>query len=130
MGPRRIPRLLLPAVAAAMSVSACAGAFSTQELARAPGWFKERQKELAGQGYPSLESVPAAPELAGDAPRWAAVEQDLKAQAAAINASPRGQPAPPVDADAEAFEKAARDAIDAARPGGASAPAAEPARPQ
>ncbi|MDX2234209.1 MAG: hypothetical protein NW200_06895 [Hyphomonadaceae bacterium] len=131
MALRRFPRLMLPAVAAAMAASGCASTFSSQELARAPAWFKARQTELAGRGYPALDSVPAAPDVVKDAPRWAAVERDLRAAAASIEASPRSQPAPAVDTDADAFDKAAREAIDGARgPAAANAPAAEPARPQ
>lgn len=130
MAPRRFSRLLLAAPAAALALSACAGGFGSDELTRAPAWFKDRQKELAGKGYPSLEAVPTATPAPGEAARWAATEKDLRDAGDAINASPRGQPAPPADTDAEAFDKAAREAIDTARPGGASAPAAEPARPQ
>jgi hypothetical protein len=129
LGPRRYQRLTLVAPVAALALSACAGAWGRDELARAPAWFKERQKELAGQGYPDLASVPQSTVSAAEAARWAATEQELRAAGAAIEASPRGQPAPPADDDADAFDKAAREAIDSARPG-ASAPAAEPARPQ
>jgi hypothetical protein len=132
LAPRRLPRLMLPALAAASTLAACGGAFSTQELGRAPAWFKERQKELAGQGYPDLTGVPEPGLTPAEAARWAKTEEELRAASAEINASPRGQPAPVGDTDAESFDKSARDAIDSARPGGAkeSAPAAEPARPQ
>ena len=110
--PSRLPILL--SVAASLAVSACGGAFSTQELARAPAWFKERQKELAGQDYPDLATVPALAAPATDQPRWSAVEQDLLAAGAAVNSSPRGAVATPEES--EAFDRAAREAIEAARP--------------
>jgi hypothetical protein len=110
------PRPFLLAPLAALALTACAGAFVGDELARAPAWFKERQKELAGQDYPRLGDVPGPAAAAADAPRWAQVERELKAEAAAIAASPRSAPAPAADAEAEAFDKAAREAIGATRP--------------
>lgn len=98
-------------------------AFGGDELSRAPAWFKERQKELAGQDYPDLASVPDQAKAVEDAPRWAQTERELKAAGAAIAASPRSAPAPAADAEAENFEKEAREAIGATRP-------AETARPQ
>lgn len=97
-------------------------AFGGDELARAPGWFKERQKELAGQDYPDLASVPDRAKAVEDAPRWVRTEQELKAAGAAIAASPRGAPAPPADTEVEAFEKEAREAIGATRPPGTARP--------
>lgn len=127
---QRLPlRPLLFVAAGAMALTACGGAFAARDLAQAPAWFRERQKELAGQDYPSLTSVPPAPSRPGDAARWAKVEQELRAVGAAVNASPRAQPAPAADNEADAFDRAAREAIDKARPN-AGASAAEPARPQ
>ncbi len=108
----RLPILL--SAAAAVAVSACGGAFSAKELARAPTWFKERQKELAGQDYPDLATVPALAAPATDNPRWSATEQELLAAGADVNASSRSAVAPPEDT--EAFDRAAREAIEAARP--------------
>ncbi len=115
MAPRRSRLPILLTAAASMAVSACGGAFSTQELARAPAWFKERQKELAGQDYPDLATVPALAAPATDEPRWSAVEKDLLAAGASIDASPRSGVTPPAE-DPEAFDRAAREAIEAARP--------------
>jgi len=106
----RLPVLL--SAAACVAASGCASAFSTQELARAPVWFKERQKELAGQNYPDLATVPALATPATDQPRWSAVEKDLLAAGASVNESTRSAPAE----DPEAFDRAAREAIEAARP--------------
>ena len=97
-----------------MALSACAGAFSTNELQRAPAWFKARQKELAGQDYPSLASVPPLAQPPGNNPHWAAVQADLLAADASVKASPRA--AAPDPADAEAFDKAAREAVATTRP--------------
>ena len=116
MAPRRSHLPILLSIAAAVAVSACGGAFSTQELARAPAWFKERQKEIAGQDYPDLATVPALAAPATDQPRWSAVEKDLLDAGASVNASPRGGTAPPAAEDSEAFDRAAREAIEAARP--------------
>jgi hypothetical protein len=113
----------LASLAAAFALAGCMSAFGGDELARAPAWFKERQKELAGQDYPDLASVPGAAKAVEDAPRWAQVERELKAEAAAIAASPRSAPAPAADTEVETFEKDAREAIGATRP-------TETARPQ
>lgn len=91
-------------------------ALGGDELARAPAWFKERQKELAGKDYPALTSVPTTSEPVAEKERWARTEQELKAEAAAIAASPRSAPAPAADTEAETFEKDAREAIGATRP--------------
>ena len=110
--PSRLPILL--SAAACVVLAACGGAFSAKELARAPGWFKERQKELAGQDYPDLATVPALAAPSTDDPRWAAVEKDLLAAGASVEASSRSAEAAPEDS--EAFDRAAREAIEAARP--------------
>lgn len=113
MATRRSRLPVLFSVAASVAVSACGGAFSTQELARAPAWFKDRQKELAGQDYPDLASVPALkPPAPSDDPRWTTVERDLLAAGASVQA---GAPTPAAE-DPEAFDRAAREAIEAARP--------------
>lgn len=109
-------RPFLVASLGALALSACAGAFGSDELARAPAWFKERQKELAGRDYPELTSVPTSSAAVGEQDRWAQTERELKADGAAIAASPRSAPAPTADAEAEAFDKAAREAIGATRP--------------
>ena len=116
MATRRSRLPILLSITASVAVSACGGAFSTQELARAPAWFKERQKELAGQDYPDLATVPALAAPATDGPRWTAVEKELLAAGADVNSSPRGVVAPTPPEDPEAFDRAAREAIDAARP--------------
>jgi hypothetical protein len=107
---------LLLSAAACVAVSACGGGFSTQELARAPAWFKERQKELAGQDYPDLAAVPALAKPVADQPRWDTVEKELLAEREALEASKRATGVPNAVDDPEAFDRAAREAIDAARP--------------
>ena len=116
MAPRRSHLPILLGSAACLALSACGGGFSTQELRTAPTWFKARQKELAGQDYPSLEKVPPLATPHGDDPHWDAVQADLLAAQKSVQASPRATPAPPAAEGAEAFDKAARDAVDATRP--------------
>lgn len=116
MGPRHTHLTLLLGSAACLALSACGGGFSTQELRNAPVWFKARQKELAGQNYPSLEKVPPLAAPRRDDPHWDAVQAELLAAQKSVQASPRATPAPPAAEGAEAFDKAARDAVDATRP--------------
>lgn len=100
---------------ASLGVSACSAGIASAELAKAPEWFKARQQELAGKGYPDLASAPPAAEVKKEDARWNRIEQELVAEQQAIQASPRGAPAD-APAQAEDFEKAAREAIEAARP--------------
>ena len=115
MAPRRSRLFLLLGAGACLALDACGGGFSTQELQRAPVWFKARQKELAGQDYPSLAAVPPLAQPNRDDPHWAAVQAELLAAQKSVAASPRATPAPPAT-EGEAFDKAARDAVDATRP--------------
>jgi hypothetical protein len=102
--------------AALLGLSACGAGLSARELAATPGWFKARQKEIAGQDYPNLASVPDPAVAVQDGPRWRAVEKELLAEGESIAASPRAQPAPAEDPAAATFESEARGAVENARP--------------
>lgn len=116
MAPRPSRVQLLALGAALLGLSACGAGLSARELAATPGWFKARQKELAGQDYPDLASIPDPVAATQDDGRWRAVEKELLDQGAAIAASPRAQPAPVEAAAAATFESEARGAVDNARP--------------
>jgi hypothetical protein len=111
----RPSRVQLFALGVAMlGLSACGAGLSAKELAATPGWFKARQKEIAGQGYPDLASIPDPAVATQDDARWRAVGDDLLEQADSLEASPRAQPAPA--GDAATFESEARRAVENARP--------------
>lgn len=114
MANRRSRAQLLVLGAAMLGLSACAGGLSARELAATPAWFKARQKELRGEDYPDLASIPDPAVAVDSSGRWRAVEKDLLDQAASIEASPRSQPAPA--GDSSAFEAEARGAVENARP--------------
>lgn len=116
MAPRPSRVQLFALGAALLGLSGCGAGLSARELAATPGWFKARQKELAGQGYPDLASIPDPAVAVQDDGRWRAVEKDLLAQGESIAASPRAQPAPAENAASATFESEARGAVDNARP--------------
>jgi hypothetical protein len=99
-----------------LGLSACGAGLSAKELAATPGWFKARQKEIAGQGYPDLASIPDPAVATQDDARWRAVGTDLLQQGDTLEASPRAQAAPAEDAAAATFESEARGAVENARP--------------
>lgn len=105
---------MLAAGVSLLGLTACGGGFSARELASTPAWFKAKQKEIAGQDYPDLAAIPDPVVAADSSGRWRAVEKELLDESAAINASPRAQPAPAQDP--AAFEAEARGAVENARP--------------
>jgi hypothetical protein len=102
--------------AAMLGLTACGTGLSAKELAATPGWFKARQKEIAGQGYPDLASIPDPAVAVQDEARWRAVGSELLEQGNSLEASPRAQPAPAEDAAVATFESEARGAVENARP--------------
>lgn len=77
-----------------------------------PAWFTERQAE-ADSSYPSLRDVPNTTIANTDPAHWAAVEADLLAAKAAMEANPRNEPAPPQDSDE--FVNQARQELEESR---------------
>ncbi len=116
MAPRPSRVQLLAFGFAMLGLSGCGAGLSARELAGTPGWFKARQKELAGQGYPDLASIPDPATAVEDGPRWREVEKELLTEGESIAASPRAQPAPAGDPAAATFESEARGAVENARP--------------
>lgn len=114
MATRRSHLPLVLVGVAAFGLSGCAAGFSTRELAQTPAWFRAKQKELKGEDYPNLATIPAPTVAADQSGKWNAVERDLLNEQAAIAAAPRAQPAQPTDTTA--FENEARGAVENARP--------------
>jgi hypothetical protein len=83
-----------------------------------PGWFVERSRELRREGYPRLANVPERVDANVNQAHWDQVREELDTAGAAIRASPRSEPPPPVDdqnAAADAFDENARAEIEATR---------------
>ncbi len=87
----------------------------------APAWFKARAEALEDTSFPKLTDVPQPRPRSRPSEEWAAIEQSLAADQAALEGSQRALGAPPAQAAAE-FEAEARDAVQE-RP----IPAADPA---
>lgn len=87
------------------------------EPSQAPAWFAQAREASIARGYPSLADVPAAPRaLPASDPSWDAVEAELAADRAALEASERARPAPAdAGAQAEAFLDDAVRAIEQTR---------------
>lgn len=99
-----------------MALTACGTGLSARELAATPAWFKDKQKELSGEDYPDLASIPDPATATQSDGRWRTVEKELLEQGASIDASPRAAAAPAQSGAVEAFESEARGAVENARP--------------
>jgi hypothetical protein len=94
-------------VAGLLTLAGCASS-----VGEVPAWFTERQAE-ADSSYPSLRDVPNTTIANTDPEHWAAVESELLAAKAAMQANPRNEPAPPQDSDE--FVNQAREELEEAR---------------
>jgi hypothetical protein len=80
------PLLMLGAFALA---AGCASVMDNKTVSRiAPDWFEAKSKEVKGQGYPSLNDVPAAVPPPNDKAEMQAAATRLKAEAVRLDTDP------------------------------------------
>ena len=84
-------RLVILASAAAVILgSGCANL--SGEVSRrddAPAWFKQRVKEIEGDGFPKFSEADMTPRPRKSAAEWAEVKSDLDHAKTAVNEDPR-----------------------------------------
>ncbi|MGE0830675.1 MAG: hypothetical protein AB7O04_15165 [Hyphomonadaceae bacterium] len=101
--------------AAAQAAGCAASAESARPL---PDWFVEKREALEAEGYPELANVPDRVDANANQAHWDRVVRDLDRAGAQVQANPRSEP-PPTEAEqaaqADAFDEAARGAIESTR---------------
>ena len=93
----------LMAVGAALS-GGCADLMQRSTIA--PEWFQAKAVEVKGEGYPQFGDIPTAVGVKGAVDQWEAEAQDLRKQAAAVDAKIAN--APPTPTEEEIRAKAAQ----------------------
>jgi protein tyrosine phosphatase (PTP) superfamily phosphohydrolase (DUF442 family) len=78
----------------------------------APGWFKAKIKETEKEPFPKLAAVPQPTPSTKSQNEWDAIEANARAAGAEMAASPRNAPSDVTEADIEAFDQQARQALD------------------
>jgi hypothetical protein len=82
--------VILASIAAAVSVTGCANlAGEVSRRDDAPAWFKQRVKEIEGDGYPKFSEANMTPRPRKSAEEWAEVKSDLEQAKTAVNEDPR-----------------------------------------
>ena len=80
------------AIFAIGAMSAGLGACASAEPANAPAWYTS-SLQSSEQSYPALADTPQGARAETDPAHWDAVEADLLAARAAMQANPRNEPA-------------------------------------
>jgi len=110
---RSIRSALIVASVLAGPLAAASGC-AAQSDAEVPAWFAAEMASLKDEGgYPSLQDVPTVTTATTDPAHWAAVEADVEAGRAEMQANPRNEPLS--ESDAAIFEQRAREAIEQTR---------------
>lgn len=79
----RAPAISLVAVGAALA-GGCADLMQRSTIA--PEWFQAKAVEVKGEGYPEFKDIPTAEGVKGALAEWESEAQDLRTEAAEIEA--------------------------------------------
>lgn len=106
--------VIFASLAAAIGISGCANiAGEVSRRTDAPPWFKQRVKEIEGEGYPKFSEADMTPRPRKTAAEWAEVEADLNTAKAEVNSDPRAVNPGPVRNSTE-WQAAAKERTGAA----------------
>ncbi|HEX5007869.1 MAG TPA: hypothetical protein VFV70_12195 [Hyphomonadaceae bacterium] len=106
----------LVAAGAALS-GGCADLMQRSTIA--PEWFQAKAVEVKGEGYPEFKDIPTAEGVKGALAEWEAEAQDLRKEAAAVEAQLASASPPPTEEEIRAKAAQWRAEVDekvAARP--------------
>jgi len=82
--------VILAFMAAAVCVSSCANlAGEVSRRTDAPPWFKQRVKEIEGDGYPKFSEADMTPRPRKTEAEWAEAKDDLQKAKIEVNNDPR-----------------------------------------
>lgn len=79
-------------IGGAALLSGCADIMQQQAISQiAPDWFEQKAIEVKGEGYPDLAEIPQTRPVSGSRAQWDKTAQDLKNQAAQLEAALNAQ---------------------------------------
>ena len=82
--------VIFASMAAAVCISGCANlAGEVSRRSDAPPWFKQRVKEIEGEGYPKFSEADMTPRPRKTAAEWAETKGDLEHAKTQVNDDPR-----------------------------------------
>lgn len=82
--------VILASLAASVGLSGCANlAGEVAHRTDAPPWFKQRVKEIEGEGYPKFSQANMTPRPRKTGAEWAEVKSDLQHAKEEVNNDPR-----------------------------------------
>jgi hypothetical protein len=82
--------VIFTSMAAAVCISGCANlAGEVSRRDDAPAWFKQRVKEIEGEGYPKFSEADMTPRPGKTPAEWAETKSDLEHAKAQVNDDPR-----------------------------------------
>lgn len=106
--------VILASLAASVGIASCANlAGEVSKRTDAPLWFKQRVKEIEGEGYPKFSQAKMTPRPRKDSAEWAEVKEDLNQAKERVNEDPRTVNPGPVRNSTE-YQSAAKQQTGAA----------------